>query len=71
MSNFGRTTESYNVHKVIDFINNKNKKEVTEYISYYFLKLNTSHQSLFWIPEEDKFEILNDFIIRARYVTKN
>ncbi len=68
MSNFGRTTESYNVHKVIDFIDNNDKKGV---IFYYFLKLNTFHQSLFWILKEDKFEILDDLLLKQDILLKN
>ena len=67
---FATTTESYDVNEVLKYIDQRDATKIKQYVSKYFLKLNTTQQTLFWIPEEKKLELLDDKIIRSRYLTR-
>ena len=69
MSNFGKTEKSYDVEKVLEMINNGNSEEIKTYISFYFIKLATVREVLFWNPSEKRYVLFDDFIIKTRYFT--
>ena len=68
---FGKTTENFNRNYFIELYKEKKIDAMKEYVFKYFLKLNTTLQTFMWIPEEKKFDILDDTLIRSRYFTKD
>lgn len=52
-------------------INERNIEKVKKYISQYFIKLTSTQQVFMWILEENKFDLLDDNLVKSRYFTKD
>jgi len=68
---FGQTKKSFKISRVQEYLDNEKIEEIKKYVQKYFIKLSNTTQSLFWIPGEMKYELLEDNIVKSRYFTKD
>lgn len=71
MSLFGQTNTAFDSSELLKLAKQRNIEAVKKYINTYFLKSGLAKQMLFWIPENEGFEIIDDSVAKSRYITKD